>query len=334
MKLRQLLDQRGKGCGDLRELRFLRRHVEPARIAFGELILENLQGLGVAVDQLPGRVHLSLQRAHLNRGDRDVGGERGVRRDHLKARLLLLRFERFHGPAIQAEHVGNVRDGHLGGEQVVEERVRVQGRRDLTRLPLPGGGEGSRDARIVNAALREHILSRHRQGRARRREVRIVLERSLDQLVERGRMEQRPPLRGNVGAFDEALGVPSHDSRDGGRGRDRRGSESGDIGRRRPPEIRARGAAGQHQENRPPDQAGWARLRAPTNRWVGKHRDAGMRGRSGLWVHAHGKAIVGQSTDNRQRRGPAPADGGVATARFAPRSASLLGWFPSPWPAR
>ena len=159
-----------------------------------------------------------------------------------------LRFERFHGPAIQAENVGNVRDGHLRSEQVVEKRVRVERRGDLARLPLPGGGEGSCDAGIVNTALREDILSRHREGRPRRLEVRIVLERSLDQFGERGRMEQRPPLCGNVGALDEALGVPSRDSRDGGRGRDRRGGESGDIGRRRPPEIRTHGAAGQQQE--------------------------------------------------------------------------------------
>jgi hypothetical protein len=50
--------------------------------------------------------------------------------------------------------------------------------------------------------------------------------------------------------------------------------------------------------------------RAYTNRWVGKHRDAGIRGRSGLWMHTHGKAIVGQSTDDRQRCGPAAASGG------------------------
>jgi hypothetical protein len=45
--------------------------------------------------------------------------------------------------------------------------------------------------------------------------------------------------------------------------------------------------------------------RAYTNQRIGKHRDARIRGRSGLWMHAHGKTIVGQSIDDRQRCGPA-----------------------------
>ena len=45
--LSQLFKQRRQGGGDLRELRFLRRHIEPAHIALRILVAQNLQHVGV-----------------------------------------------------------------------------------------------------------------------------------------------------------------------------------------------------------------------------------------------------------------------------------------------
>ena len=59
--LRQLLQQRRQGGGDLRELRFLRCHVELARISLRILVPQNLQHVGVDGDEFMGRVNLPPQ---------------------------------------------------------------------------------------------------------------------------------------------------------------------------------------------------------------------------------------------------------------------------------
>ena len=60
-QLSQLLEQRRQRGLDLRQLRLLRGNVEPAGIALGELVLQDLDGVGIAVDELAGRINLHLQ---------------------------------------------------------------------------------------------------------------------------------------------------------------------------------------------------------------------------------------------------------------------------------
>ena len=117
--LGELLAQRRQRGGDLRELRFLRGDIQPAGIAFGILVAQDLQHVGVDVDELAGRVDLRLQCCLLDRRDHHIGGQRGVRRDHLESNRLRLRLHRFHGAAVQAEHIGHIRDADLRGEQLV-----------------------------------------------------------------------------------------------------------------------------------------------------------------------------------------------------------------------
>ena len=65
---------------------------------------------------------------------------------------------------------------------------------------------------------------RDEQRRLRRLEVGIVGERLLDESVERLRVEQGPPVGGNVGAADKALRLAAGDARRcGGRLRRLRG---------------------------------------------------------------------------------------------------------------
>ncbi len=62
--------------------------------------------------------------------------------------------------------------------------------------------------RPESGPLREVKLVRLAQGSLRGREVRISLHRLLDQAVELGGLEDRPPLRRNIHRGDEALRVP------------------------------------------------------------------------------------------------------------------------------
>ena len=57
-----LLEQRRQRGDDLRELRFLRDHVQPARITFGVLVAQDFHHVGIEVHELAGRVNLRLHR--------------------------------------------------------------------------------------------------------------------------------------------------------------------------------------------------------------------------------------------------------------------------------
>jgi hypothetical protein len=59
--------------------------------------------------------------------------------------------------------------------------------------------------------LRHDILPRHRQRRLRGFEIRVGLERPLNEVVERLRVEQLPPLARDILARDEALGLSGAD---------------------------------------------------------------------------------------------------------------------------
>ena len=118
-----LFDER-RQCGrDLREQRLLGGHIEAVGVALVKLVLQNLDRVGRAVDEFMGRIDLHLHRAHLDRRDHHIGGQGGVGRDHLKTSFLFLRCQGFDRAAIQAKHIGHVRNADLRREEIIEKRV-------------------------------------------------------------------------------------------------------------------------------------------------------------------------------------------------------------------
>ena len=103
-----MLEERRKRGGNLRELRFLSGESKPTDIALGELIAQDLNRLEVDVDEFACRIDLRLQRRLLNRGSGHIGAQGDIRRDHLETNRLFLCLHRFHGPAVQTEHIGRV----------------------------------------------------------------------------------------------------------------------------------------------------------------------------------------------------------------------------------
>ena len=106
--LGQLLEERRKRGGNLRELRFLSGESKSTDIALGELVAQDLNRLGIDVDEFAGRIDLRLQRRLLNRCSDHIGAQCDIRRDHLETNRLFLCLHRFHGPAVQTEHIGRV----------------------------------------------------------------------------------------------------------------------------------------------------------------------------------------------------------------------------------
>ena len=221
------------------QLRLLGCEIEPARIAFGQLIFQDIDHAGIGSDEIVGRVDLRLGCAQTNRSDDHVRGQRGVGRHHLKARLLFLRLQRLHGSSIQAENVGRVGNAHFGREQIVLEEVFVGRGRDKVRLFLTAGRITRRDARIVSALLRKNMLARGLDRSLRRLEVVSVLECLIDQIVERLGMKQCPPIAGKVAARDKILRLAAGNVRRGGGRRKGLRRICADVGRRRLLEVRS-----------------------------------------------------------------------------------------------
>ena len=229
--LRQLFDQRRQRGVGLRELRLLGGQVEPAGIALGELVAQDLHEHGV--DRRSAARVASIcasQRGLLDRGRRDVGGQGGYVAIIWKRTACLLRLRRLDGAAVQSEDIGHVGDADLRGEQAVLEAFelgvgasdlglllarwpkRCPSRWDSRRRAAPGRPRGPLD-RAACAALRSGLLASA---------CSISASSGLG-------MEQGPPVAGDVGAGDEALGVAAGDVR----GRDRWRTAAGRCSRRR-----------------------------------------------------------------------------------------------------
>src|SRR5208283_1037094 len=86
------------------------------------------------------------------------------------------------------------------------------------------GGTG-----IVSAPLGQHILSCNYQCRLCRLEVGIGFERALNQIVERLRVKQCPPLAWNVVTFNQVLRSSTGDVARAARGRNWSRSITGNV---------------------------------------------------------------------------------------------------------
>ena len=168
-----------------------------------------------------GRLNLRAQGRLLDGGGHHVGAQRNVRRQPRETRLFLLCLQGLDGPAVESEHIRHVRDADLRGEKVVLKFVGVGNGREQFRSLLAAGGETSLDTGKISASLGQHGFPRRCQGRLRRLDIRIVGERTFDQIVERLGLEQSPPISRNVLARDETLGFSAGHVGRAARGRNR-----------------------------------------------------------------------------------------------------------------
>ena len=184
---------------------------EPAGITLRKLLAQDFEHVGVDRDEFVRRGNLRPQGRLLDRRGGHVGAQRDMRRRQGKARLFRLRLQGLHGPPIQAEHVRHVRHADLRSIQIEIELVGVGDGRKLARGLLAARGETGRDAGIVGAFLRQHVLPRHGQRGLRRLDVRVGLERALDQIVQRLRVKEGPPFSRNVLSAEKALRLAAGD---------------------------------------------------------------------------------------------------------------------------
>ena len=202
----ELLLQRRQQEPGLRDRRFLGHHIGQGDLPERVLLAQDLQQLRLQGDQPAGRRDLSAQRRFLDGGERDVGRERQVDGLALEGLVLCERLQRLRLPPHPAPNVGDIVDRHLRGMQA--ENLGVVGGRRVerrNRRPLARGVPIRRDLRKQGTALRQRVGLRDPHGGFGGLQVRVVLDRLLDQLVEGARAEQLPPAARNVGAIEERL---------------------------------------------------------------------------------------------------------------------------------
>ena len=236
--LGERLAQRRQRRPDLRQGGFLRRHFAAVGVARFELLAEDVEHLGVDGNELVGGVDLAAQRGLGNGGERHVRGERQIGRLDLKALRVGLRRERLDGAAVETPDVEGIR--HLDLRGMEREDVGAR-RRDWCQRgggALVGWIEVGLDQRKEFTLLSVHLFSGCAQRRYRRLQRRIVVQRTLDQGVERGRFESGPPSLGDVTAFDETLRLASRRIGRGGSRRQRLLGVAGLLGCRGMEEIR------------------------------------------------------------------------------------------------
>ena len=214
-----------------------------------ELLLQHVELPRLDVDDVLGRRDLGAERGLGHGGDHHVRGEGEIARLELEALIFLLRLEQLGLPPDAAENVERI--GYVEGRRRKAEGGR--GARDAEGGPgnLLARGRGvGRHARKEGALLRNYVLLGLAERCLRRLEARVGRERFADQRVERLRMEERPPLAGNIEAVREALRLAGRNVRRGGLGRERLGRVARDGRCRGTQEIRAHLAPGKKPERR------------------------------------------------------------------------------------
>ena len=225
--LRQRLAQRRQCRLGLRQRRFLHGDVAAVAQALVQPALQQVEHFAVDRDQLIGGLDLAAQRGLGDRRDHDVRCQRQIGGLDLEALHVGERLQRFHRAPIEAPDVERVGDLQLRGIEIVDVGAGRRHRRQRSRSLIARRIEIGLHQRKEFALLGVDRLLRGAQRRHGRLQVGIVGDRSLDQRVERGRLEHRPPFLGNVAAGDETLALAG-----------------GDIGRRRLRGERLAGVAG------------------------------------------------------------------------------------------
>ena len=201
----------GQGRERRLQHRLLLQHVHPGGAAGPDAPLGDVELRALHARDLRGRRHLCAQRRFGDGGGHDIRGEREVAGLEQASLVIRLRLQRFDLAANAAEDVERVGDVHARAVQRVEIGA-VAGQADggergvgALRLKCP------REARKKCAALGSDVLVGLFEGSLRGFEGRAVLQCLLDQPVELGRLEQRPPLPRNVLRSDEALRLAAGD---------------------------------------------------------------------------------------------------------------------------
>ena len=117
-RLLQLL-LNGRQAGLCRgQLRLLGQHVAACDRAALELLIEEIEFLGLRGNDVLNRGNLGGERRFLNRRRNDVRGQGEIGRLELKARILLQRAGSFHGPLDLPEYVHQIGHADRGIEQI------------------------------------------------------------------------------------------------------------------------------------------------------------------------------------------------------------------------
>ena len=121
----------------MRESRFLCCDIHAHRVAQTQLIAQDLQGLLLCRDDLPGRLDLRAHGRLLDGGGDDIGGQRDVSGLERKALGIRLRSQRLDLAPIGAEDVRH--EPHRESRRVklvVEGRSRCRGFRQIVAVAL------------------------------------------------------------------------------------------------------------------------------------------------------------------------------------------------------
>ena len=208
-------------------------HVQLRGVACPELALRQGQERFIGGDHVLRQRQLAAQGGVLYRGRHDVGGQRDEGRRQFEPLRIGLRLQGLDLAPVAAEHVGYEADRQLRrvecvGDGRIERRCpagacgRSLSRADDRAVTLDAGRvapeiagnlrAGRRVARLHGGeecpSLRGDVLLADSQGGARRFDRRVGCEGALDQAVQFGRPEQRPPVRFDVLLDDEALRGP------------------------------------------------------------------------------------------------------------------------------
>ena len=186
-RLTELLLQRRQRLRGLRLRGLLGENIQIAGGAERALLLHLVGQLMLQLEQPLGRRDLAAQRGLLHRRDHHVAAQGQVGGLELEASALDLRLRHFDRAPRAAEHIGQIAHAELGGVQiVVGVRLRKAGRiGDGTERVLgSSAAEVPLDVREEAGPLRRIQLMRLPQRRLRGADVRIGLQRLLDQMIE------------------------------------------------------------------------------------------------------------------------------------------------------
>ena len=249
--LPQLLLQRRQRLRRLRLRRLLGKEVELAGGPEPALALDDVGQLLCHLQQPLGGGDLPAQGSLLDCRHHYIAAQGQIGGLELEAIALLLRLGNLHLAPDQAEDIRGIGQGQLG---------RVQRVGGAARHRRAGQGAGRKLRTIATEAalhrgeeaglLRQVQFVSLAQSRLRGAHIGVGLQRLPYQLVELGRLKQRPPLSRNIHCGDEVLGVAGGALGRGGLALRGRAAVVGGRGRGRALEVRSYRARRQQRDER------------------------------------------------------------------------------------
>ena len=195
----------------LREGRFLSHHISLGNLTEPILLPEKFQSAGLDLYNPLYGSDLPPQARFLDRPGNHVRRKRKIRSPELKTLKVFLRLQGFQLPSQAPEYVECVSHGDLGRVEAVEIAVRCERTGEGVGDLLAGGVKAGRNAGEEGAPLGIDVLLRYPQRCLGGLEVGVCLDGPLDQVVERFRVEERPPLGGDIDTSDEGLSFSALD---------------------------------------------------------------------------------------------------------------------------